>query len=141
MWKRQKHQTKNHDIVIPSSPTKYPLGTFVKTEKGYFYVQSTRRLKVSERVLWSWSPHRVVPSSEVALSHLKVGGRLKFRNGSLIQDVSNGVTYLIEEAKKRPIHSPDVYSLLGIKWDERYNSIMSVSKEEADMHELGDVLK
>lgn len=141
MFRKKTQQKTGSPIVPPSSPTKYPVGTFVETEKGYFYVQSTRRLKVSERVLWSWRPHRVVPSSEAALVHLKVGGRLKFRNGTLIQDVSDQRVYLIEEAKKRPIVSPDAYALLGIKYDERYNSIMPVSKEEAEMHELGSELR
>lgn len=138
MWKRKK-QTDN--LNIPLVPTKYPVGTFVSTEEGYFYVQSTRRLRVLERVLNSWSPPRVVPSSEKALVNLKKSGRLLFRNGTIIEDVSNQKVYLIENALKRPLVSPDAYSLLGIKYNERYNSIMPVSKEEAEMHELGSELK
>lgn len=141
MFRKKTRQKTDSQVVIPSSPTKYPIGTFVSTEKGYFYVQSTRRLRVAERVLWSWKPHRVVQTSEVALSHLKVGGRLKFRNGTLIEDISTRLVYLIEESKKRQIVSPDVYTLLGIKYEERYNSIIQVSKEEAEMHELGSELK
>lgn len=138
MWKRKNQ--KSPEIPVPSQPVKYPIGTFVWTERGFFYIQNTRRLKVSERVLMSWNPRHVVKSSEAAVAGYRINGNLMFRNGTLIEDISESKVYLIEDALKRQIVCPDVYELLGIRYEDRYNHIIVASSTEAAMHKLGSEL-
>ncbi|HUC20202.1 MAG TPA: hypothetical protein VMR98_01765, partial [Candidatus Polarisedimenticolaceae bacterium] len=87
----------------PTSPTEYAAGTFVATEKGYFYIvgPGKRYRLVSARVLHSWSPQRVVQSTEAAVSKYKIAAKMKFRNGSLIWNLSDAKIYLIENGKRR----------------------------------------
>lgn len=133
LWRRRKAQSK-----IPSRPTKYPHGTFVETEKGYFYIRddAKRYRVISERVLQSWAPHRVAKSSEAALANYRIAARLKFRNGSLIWSLSDGKLYLIENGKRRHVVSPDALNRIGAVQDDA----LVVSSEEIQLHEIGEEL-
>lgn len=132
MLKRQKKKT-------PSSPVDYPLGSFVESEIGYFYILSlNRRIRLtSKRVLDSWNPHRVILTSEVALSKYKISSKMKFRNGSLIHNLADGKIYLISDGKRRHITSPDALERIGAVDKD----VTSVSLDEIQLHELGEELK
>lgn len=117
-----------------------PAGTFIRTEKGYFYVySSTRRYPFStRRALASWSPQRVLKLSEsdAAVKKLKVLGRMKFRDGSLLANLADGKLYLVSERKVRHITNPDVFKNLGL---DRYRAVW-VSDAEIKLHEEGEPL-
>lgn len=116
-----------------------PVGTFLKTENGYFYVKSkTSRASCTQRVLDSWMPHAVVNISETstAVKALKVSGKMKFRNGSLICSQSDGKMYLVSEFKLRHIQNPDWIPDLGFTRDRA----VWVSDEEMNLHEIGEPL-
>lgn len=134
LWPKHKRNSQ----VTPTRPTKYPHGTFVETEKGYFYIrEDAKRYRViSDRVLQSWAPHRVAKSSEAALAGYRIVARLKFRNGSLIWSLSDGKMYLIENGKRRHVVSPDALSIIGAVQDEA----LVVSSEEIQLHEIGEEL-
>lgn len=116
----------------------YPSGTFIKTEKGYFLVvKDNKRYRIiSKRVLKSWSPQRVVNTTEAAVGHLRVASRLKFRNGSLIHNIADGKTYLIVDSKKCHMTSPEAFERLGVKPNRKY--VVSVSQEEVNLHSSGE---
>lgn len=122
-------------------PTKalneYPQGTFIKSEKGYFYVlSSARRLRfTSTRVLDSWAPQRIVEVSEsdAAVSKMRVAGKMKFRNGSLLYCQADGKMYLVSDNKIRHIRSPDILSGLNM----RRQDAVWVSYDETQLHEEG----
>lgn len=122
----------------PQSPTKYPNGTFVETEKGYFYIVApTKRLRIiNKRVLDSWSPPRVVPSSEAALVKYRVSAKLKFRNGSLINNLGDGKIYLIEDGNRRHVTNPDALLRIGAVREEA----TLVSLAEINLHPEGEPL-
>jgi hypothetical protein len=124
----------------PRTRTDLPHGTFLKTERGYFFVQdSTRRYRFSTlRVLESWSPQRIVNASEEepAVKKLKVAAKMKFRNGSLLYSQANGKMYLVSENKLRHIVNPDVLSDLNLKRSEA----VWVSLAETQLHEEGEPL-
>lgn len=125
------------DPAIPTTPTDYPYGLCVQTEAGYFLMREKFRFRIpTERVLESWS-FKVIPSSEAAVKHVKVGGKIGFRDGTLICDMSNQRHYLISQNKKRWIVSPDVWERYGLDWGD----VILVSDEEANLHSDGEVLK
>ena len=116
----------------------YPPSSFIKTEKGYFYVFSvSKRYRIiSDRILSSWSPQRIIETSESdpAVMKLRVSSKLKFRNGSLIYLHQTGSIYLIVGSKKCRISNPIVLENLGAKPSDA----IWVTPEEANLHEDGE---
>jgi hypothetical protein len=137
MLRRRKSQ-----FPPPTKKTDYPTGTFVETEKGFFYIvnKAKRYRLISRRVLDSWSPQRVVKTTEAAVAHYRVAAKMKFRNGSLIWNISDGKVYLIEEGKRRWVVSPEVYYRLGLNPSLRMKDIIWVSMDEVNLHQLGEDL-
>jgi hypothetical protein len=129
MWKQKKSQT---------SLSEYPQGTFVKTEKGYYYIVSPNKrfLFLTGRVLESWSPQRIVETTEENLSKYRIGAKMKFRSGSLLWCQADAKMYLVSDNKVRHITSPDILSGLGAK----HNDAVWVSQDEINLHEQGDPL-
>lgn len=126
----------------PTTPTDYPAGTFLKTEKGFFYIVSPdKRYRITtKRVLDSWSPHRVVPSTEAAVLKYRIAAKMKFRNGSLIFNLGDGKVYLIENGKRRCIVNADFFYTLGLDPSKYMKEVTWVSQEELKLHELGEDL-
>lgn len=137
--------TKRKNLNLPTKPTEYPNGTFLETEKGYFYVVSkTKRYRITSlRCLRSWHPQRVVKTTEAAIRHYRTAAKMKFRNGSLIWNISDGKIYLIEDGKRRWLKNPDWFYLLGLDpSDLRFNmkKTICVSQDDLSLHELGEDL-
>lgn len=122
----------------PTTPTEYPAGTFLKTEKGYFYiVNSSKRYRlISWRAVESWKPHRVVETTEAALKNYRVAAKMKFRNGSLIHNLADGTIYLIVDGKRCQMVSPEAFERLGTH--HRSKDIVTVSPAEINLHALGE---
>lgn len=121
---------------IPTTRTDYPYGLFVITEAGFFMIRENGRYRVkTQRAMVSWSAP-IVQSTEAAIKHLKIVGTMGFRDGALIQNISDSKTYLISKNRKRHIQSPDVYDKYGLNRD----LIIVVSQEEANLHMDGEVL-
>lgn len=136
--KRERLWRRSAKKPLPTEPVEYPVGSFVKTEKGYFYILSTnKRLKIiSGRVLDSWNPPRIVETSEAAVQRYRVSAKLKFRNGSLIHNLADGRLYLIVEGKRCQVVSPDALTRIGAKWGEA----TTVGIAEINLHEEGEPL-
>lgn len=118
-----------------SSPTVYPAGLFIKTERGLFYIANAEKrfFLISSRVLDSWSPQRVIETSEAAVGKYRIAAKIKFRNGSLIHNIADGKIYLVEEGKRRHITDPDVLTRLGATRKD----VVSVSLNEIMLHDVG----
>jgi hypothetical protein len=131
-------------LQTPTEPVDYPAGTFLKTQKGYFYiVNSSKRYRItSARVLESWRPHRVVATSEAAVANYRIAAKMKFRNGSLIWNLSDGKLYLIENGKRRWVKSPDAFERIGVAFDRNQmpKEAQVVSADEITLHEMGEDL-
>lgn len=125
-----------------TEPVEYPAGTFIRTEKGYFYIVSpTKRYRlITERAVSSWSPQRIVKTTEAAVSKYRIAAKMKFRNGSLIWNLSDGKIYLIENGKRRWVVSPDVLTSLGLDPTKTMKEVICVGQEEINLHELGEDL-
>lgn len=129
-------QAKTHDT--PTEPVVYPSGVFIHTEKGYFFVheQGKRMRIISERVLASWSPQRIISTSEAAVAKYKVTSKIRFRNGSLIYSLADGKMYLIEGGSRRHIVNPDVLRFIGAEESDA----VTVSLDEINLHPEGEPL-
>lgn len=124
--------------TLPTTPVEYPPGTFIKSQRGYYFIadRGKRYRILSERVLNSWSPARVVETTEAAVQNYKVVAKLKFRNGSLIHNLADGRIYLIVNQKRCHVESPDVLTRVGATDKD----IIHVSNDEIKLHELGEAL-
>lgn len=142
MWFKAKSSTRQTanvpEITLPKTPQVYPEGVFVRTSKSSYYIggPNKRLVFVSDRVLQSWSPQRVIETTEEALSKYRVSSKMIFRTGSLIKDVSDGKLYLISGALKRHITSPDVLTKIGAVESDA----ILVSNTEVNLHEDGEPL-
>ena len=123
-----------------SLPSEFPNGTFLKTEKGHFYVRSNvKRLRfITDRVLASWSPLRIVEASEAdpVVEKMKIWSKMVFRDGSLLYSHANGKMYLISDGKRRPITNPFWLEHLGASLKDA----VWVSQDEINLHEEGEPL-
>lgn len=129
----------------PTTPTEYAAGTFIETEKGYFYIvgPGKRYRIVSRRVLDSWSPQRLVQSTEAAVVKYRIAAKMKFRNGSLIWNLSDGKIYLVENGRRRWVKNPEWFARVGLDaTDLAFNMkrIQLVSLDELNLHEAGEDL-
>lgn len=122
--------------IVPTNPTTYPNGTFIKTDAGYFYIvsQSKRFRIITKRVLDSWSPPRVAITSEAAVSKYRITSKLKFRNGSLIHNLGDGKIYLIVDGERRHVTDPDFLDKIGATWKD----VVRVSLNEVNLHPEGE---
>ena len=126
----KKFQTKTpNKIYNPAVPS----GLIAHTERGYFYIKGGKKFKfVSERAMRSWNLP-IVKTNEGMLSKLMTAGTLGFRDGSLVQDISDGKIYLISDSKSRHIVNPDV-----LEWIEA--DILKAGQKEILVHEEGEPL-
>jgi hypothetical protein len=124
---------------LPTSPVEYPSGVFIHTEKGFFFIhgEGKRMRCISKRVLDSWSPQRVIETSEAAVAKYRITSKIRFRNGSLIYSLADGKMYFISEGKRRHIVSPEISDRLGIRWRDA----IWASRAEINLHEEGQVLE
>ena len=121
-------------LIVKS--TNFPSGISVKTDKNTYWVKDGKLYRIiSERAENSWS-FVTVHAAESALSKFKVVGKLGFRDGTLIKDISDGKIYLISQNKRRHITSPDVFDDFGLD----RSKIVEVSSDEVAMHLLGENL-
>lgn len=120
---------------LPTEPTKYPSGVYIRTEKGYFLIKDAdKRSRITSlRVLASWAPQRVVKTTEAAVAGYRVVSKLRFRNGSLIYSIADGKMYLIENGVRRHVVNPDVLARIGATTRD----VVTVSLDEINLHPEG----
>lgn len=121
---------------LVNKPTNFPSGLAIKTESFTYWIKDNKRYKIiSERAAKSWA-FVTINATENSVAHVKVVGKLGFRDGSLIKNISDSKIYLISQNKKRHITSPDVFDRYGLNRDD----IIEVSEIECNMHDLGEDL-
>jgi hypothetical protein len=129
MIKKKRQQTIIDPVIIPS-------GLAVKTDKGIYWIKDNKRFKlISDRAVKSWC-FTTVLATEQAVSSMKVVGKLGFRDGTLIKNISDGKMYLVSQNKRRHIVDPDSF----IKYGLDRSKVIEVSESEIIMHDLGENL-
>lgn len=127
---------KNTQTALVTSPTNFPSGIAVKTDKATYWIKDGKRFKlISDRAAKSWS-FTTVKATENALSGMKLMGKLGFRDGTLIKNIADGKLYLISQNKRRHIVDPDSFTKYGLD----RSLIIEVSEAEVNMHNLGEQL-
>jgi hypothetical protein len=127
---------KNTQTALVTSPTNFPSGIAVKTDKAAYWIKDGKRFKlISDRAEKSWS-FTTVRATENALSGMKLVGKLGFRDGTLIKNIADGKLYLISQNKRRHIVDPDSFTKYGLD----RSLIIEVSEAEVNMHNLGEQL-
>jgi hypothetical protein len=127
---------KNTQLNLITSPTNFPSGIAVKTDKATYWIKDGKRYKlISDRAATSWS-FTTVNAAESALSNIKLVGKLGFRDGALIKNIADGKMYLLSQNKLRHIKDPDVFSRYGLD----RSKVVEVAEYEIKAHELGEDL-
>lgn len=127
---------KNTQLSLITSPTNFPSGIAVKTDKATYWIKDGKRYKlISDRAAASWS-FTTVNAAESALSNTKLIGKLGFRDGALIKNIADGKIYLLSQNKLRHIKDPDVFSKYGLD----RSKVIEVADYEVKAHELGEDL-
>ena len=131
-----KNLFRNTQTLLITSPTNFPSGIAVKTNKATYWIKDEKRYKlISDRASRSWS-FTTANATEEALSLIKIAGKLGFRDGSLIKNIADGKIYLISQNKKRHIVDPDSFTKYGLD----RSKVIEVSESESNAHDLGDNL-
>ena len=119
-----------------TSPTNFPSGLAVKVGSATYWIKDNKRYRlVSERAAESWS-FTTIEAEETAISHIKIAGKLGFRDGTLIKNIADGKMYLISQNKRRHIVSPDSFDRYGLD----RSKIIEVGDAEVKLHVLGENL-
>lgn len=119
-----------------TSPTNFPSGIAVKTDTATYWVKDGKRYKlISSRAEESWR-FTTVYASESALTGIKLVGKLGFRDGSIIKNISDGKIYLVSQNKLRHIVDPDSFTRYGLD----RSTTVEVSEAEIAAHDLGEKL-
>ena len=127
---------KSTQIPLITSPTNFPSGIAVKTDKNTYWIKDSKRYRlISDRAAKSWS-FTTVNATEAALSETKLVGKLGFRDGTLIKNVADGKMYLVSQNKLRHISDPDIFSRYGLD----RSKMIEVSDAEVKSHDLGEIL-
>ena len=122
--------------TLITSPTNFPSGIAVKTDKATYWIKDGKRYKlISDRAAQSWL-FTTVNATEAAISGIKLVGKLGFRDGTLIKNIADGKIYLISQNKKRHVVDPDIFNRFGLD----RSKVVEVSQDEANMHDIGENL-
>lgn len=132
---RKKPSSLTQSTLI-TSPTNFPSGIAVKTNKATYWIKDGKRFKlISDRASQSWS-FTTVNATEEALSGIKLAGKLGFRDGTLIKNIADGRMYLLSQNKLRHIVDPDIFNKYGLD----RSKLIEVSDAETKAHEIGEDL-
>lgn len=97
-WNKKKPAKSRLDLVP---------GTVVRTEDGWFYIQTALRVHIpTYTILDSWKFPRVLKASEESLKHLPKVGKLGFRDGTFVTDGSG--LYIISQRKRIPLNKEQI---------------------------------
>jgi hypothetical protein len=119
-----------------TSPTNFPSGIAVKTDKDTYWIKDGKRYRlISSRAADSWS-FTTVDATESALSGFKLAGKLGFRDGTLIKNIADGRIYLVSQNKLRHVVDPDSFTRYGLD----RSKVIEVSETEVSAHDLGEKL-
>jgi len=119
-----------------SNPVTLPSGLAVKTETGTYWIKDSKRFKlISDRAAKSWA-FTTELAAEQTIASMKVVGKLGFRYGTLIKNISDGKMYLVSQNKRRHIIDPDSFLKYGLD----RSKVVEVSESEINMHDLGENL-
>ena len=121
--------------------TPYPNGALLQNNitGAVWYVKKEAKYPIIDRsILLANFPYdsltQVAPSE---LDNFSVGPTVRFIDGTLIKEIDCPAVFVIEQGKRRPILSAEVFETLGYQWENIY----LVNKSALALHSLGETLK
>lgn len=110
-----------------------------KTTGGVYYVEDGTKAPLWDAVLLktrfkNLSIAQVEPEK---LNSYKTIAPVKFEDGNILKSEASPAVYIIENGKKRPVASGEIFEALGYKWE----NIITVSPKLLALYELGETLK
>ena len=117
-----------------------PIGYLAQdaTTGGVYWVEDTMRYPLWDAVLLK-TKFKDRPITKMTTEELAVftqGNPVKFEDGYLLKSSISSAVYIIEDGKKRPIVSGDVFVEHGFKWE----NIVSVSPKLLYLYDNGEAL-
>lgn len=137
MWFRKK--TEPVAKRLPTAPTVYPVGTVVLTEKCHYFInRDGKRYRIgTQRMVDSWNYPHIVETTEAALTNYPIAvSKLKFRDGSLLNNFADGKLYLVSDRTLRHVVSPEALERLNLTREDA----TVVSDAEIKMMKQGEEL-
>ena len=121
-------------ISLVTQTTNFPSGLAVKTDKGTYWIKDGKRYKlISDRAADSWS-FNTIEATESAVTHMKLVGKLGFRDGALIKNIADGKIYLVSQNKRRHLVTMDSFDKYGLD----RSKVIEAGIEEIEIHEIGE---
>ncbi|MFA5052177.1 MAG: hypothetical protein WC544_03910 [Patescibacteria group bacterium] len=107
----------------------------VQGQAGVYLIQNGKKRPFLSRtaLVSRYDPSRIIQVSESDVSLYEDGAPIKFANYSLVRDLGNNRTYLLDGDLKRYIESPAVFREIGFNPEE----ILSVQSGELDSYAEG----
>lgn len=124
---------------LPHEPVVYPAGTAVVAPSGKFLINRDGKKYrfTSDAIFNSWDFPLVVVTSDVAISKYPTAvTKMKFRDGTLLNNIADGRLYLVSEGVLRHITNPIWLETLH----KRYGSASVVSQADIDIMRIGEEL-
>lgn len=123
-----KRKVKQVDVDLPT-------GSVVSNQGQFFYIKGDTRLTIgTKRILDSWRFDRIIEVTDDCIARYRPGGRMGFREGTVIKDIATSEIFLISGGQKCKIMSPDTLDNLSM------TNIVVVSHDEAGIHVRGEDL-
>ncbi len=124
-----------------SATSTYPIGALLqdKTTGGVYWVEEGIKYPLHDKALltYKFKKKKIIPTDPKDLEVYPTGAPVLFGDGELITSSNTKAVYLIDEGKKRPFFSGDVFLKLGYKWE----NIISVSPQYLNKYEIGEPIK
>jgi hypothetical protein len=110
-----------------------------KNTGGVYYVEDGTKSPLWDPILLKtkFKNFAIVPVETEKLDSYKTIDPAKFDDGSILKSNASPAVYIIENGKKRPVASGEVFEGLGYKWE----NIITVSPKLLALYELGETLK
>lgn len=124
-----------------SATSTYPTGALLQDKKtgGVFYVEEGKKFPLHDKSLltYKFKKKKLTPVASSQLEAYPTGAPILFEDGELLTSPNTKAVYLIDQGKKRPFSSGEVFEKLGYKWE----NIISVSPQFLNKYENGESIK
>jgi hypothetical protein len=118
----------------------YPSGALLQDKKsgGVFYVEEGKKYPLHDKALltYKFKKKKLTPVTTKELDAYSTGDPILFGDGELLTSPNTKAVYLIDQGKKRPFSSGEIFEKLGYKWE----NIISVSPQFLSKYENGEAI-
>lgn len=125
--------------VVTATST-YPLSALLQSTKtgGVYYVYDGKKAPLIDKIFLStkFKGRKIIKASEETLAKYEKISPVLFDNGELIKSNASSAVYLVDEGKKRPFASGEIFLSLGYKFE----NIITVSPQLLYLYPEGKII-